>query len=437
MSEIAGILNAIGRNLEGVDKRRQEQNKVRNQLVREGFDVAPERVGQGTGNKILAGLFGGTSDPTTRATMSERHPYMQAIAKAQAEKEDRQKSRQLQKEQQDMMKEYYQGQNENAAEANRIREYEVNLNAMEHFGGLLEQTFANVEGHRKHMERMYEQARDNETPEAFDKLLTMLRENEQRINEIADGSIYSWWEPDGFGLNKLQSARRIRDRYNSDVSRQLGELFDIRESLENAVRNWGKNIAGKSDATYQQYLKNLGPEYQTQISEIYSMINENNKRVSSGIVGDPNGLTFEVGKYMTGRHLPHGDDFWSDKNEVMKLHKYKNDGTGLDESAEAVSTLNDSYSDNDSYSEMQTLLGLPSTKEELDQYKASKWKERNPVTDIQKRQFVQGHPMVRPVLTVGNFIENILKPKAQEQIRKRMGHGFSGFVNPKPWRGKE
>ena len=82
-------------------------------------------------------------------------------------------------------------------------------------------------------------------------------------------------------------------------------------------------------------------------------------------------------------------------------------------------------------------MGLPSTKEELDQYKASKWKERNPVTDIQKRQFVQGHPMVRPVLTVGNFIENILKPKAQEQIRKRMGHGFSGFVNPKPWRGKE
>ena len=84
MSEIAGILNALGRNLEGVDKRRQEMSTRATDLYKQGFDIAPEQQAQGIGNKIMQGLFGGTSDPTERATMSLRHPMAQRMLDREA-----------------------------------------------------------------------------------------------------------------------------------------------------------------------------------------------------------------------------------------------------------------------------------------------------------------------------------------------------------------
>tara|TARA_B100001250_G_scaffold201449_2_gene172695 strand:- start:6856 stop:8445 length:1590 start_codon:yes stop_codon:yes gene_type:complete len=84
MSEIAGILNALGRNLEGVDKRRQEMSTRATDLYKQGFNIAPEQQAQGTGNKILQGLFGGTSNPTERATMSLRHPMAQRMLDREA-----------------------------------------------------------------------------------------------------------------------------------------------------------------------------------------------------------------------------------------------------------------------------------------------------------------------------------------------------------------
>ena len=85
------ILSGLGNQIKGAEDRRQLQAKRQNELVREGFDVTPEQQGEGTGAKLMAGLFGGTSDPTTRATMSERHPFMQQMKKQEEDESFRQK----------------------------------------------------------------------------------------------------------------------------------------------------------------------------------------------------------------------------------------------------------------------------------------------------------------------------------------------------------
>ncbi len=86
------ILSGLGNQIKGAEDRRQLQAKRQNELVREGFDVTPEQQGEGTGAKLMAGLFGGTSDPTTRATMSERHPFMQQMKKQGEDEAYRQKA---------------------------------------------------------------------------------------------------------------------------------------------------------------------------------------------------------------------------------------------------------------------------------------------------------------------------------------------------------
>jgi hypothetical protein len=323
MSEIAGILNAIGRNLEGVDKRRQEQNKVRNQLVREGFDVAPERVGQGTGNKILAGLFGGTSDPTTRATMSERHPYMQAIAKAQADKDQRAITNQLARDQYNATKSYNDEMLKIQQDNNDIRRQQLGLDLVKEWRGMVVAKTAERQGILDSINARASDLAKQDTPEALQKMMELVAQVETEITEVYNGSLYDWFTPDNWGRDEFQAAEFVGNNYSTDTAKHLRRLTAQRKTLLEALAKWDQNILAKSS-------RELGPMW----SALFETMKNNDDFLFSGKIpapkfGPDGKVEFDLNPMHFGgtRTGLTGDSggFYSDLNKVANNQELEGD----------------------------------------------------------------------------------------------------------------
>jgi hypothetical protein len=272
------ILSGLGNQIKGAEDRRQLQAKRQNELIREGFDVTPEQQGEGTGAKLMAGLFGGTSDPTTRATMSERHPFMQQMKKQEEDESFRQKQLEQQRVYQNATLAETKRMNQKLEEDRRDRLTKDWFEAIASNAGI---AGSSAQGALDELTKLLPLTDD---PNKTINSLKAIEALENAAESLAEGTWQDFLLPDFFPGGEQFVQRVLSDPdsifYNKRVAPQLAK---IRTQIENLLTS-STSRAGMGEEAYKRLWNVLTKVYGGKIPEHLKSYEE----LANEVLKDPN-----------------------------------------------------------------------------------------------------------------------------------------------------